>query len=92
MFRPLVEQLKDWWLHHTDDILGWDLTEDMRIEVDEVRGGSHGQVDRCPGRRLSIRRQRRLGSVSPRPAHCITPVRGSGAVRVVSTTCCSSPA
>jgi len=70
MFRASTDRLRSWLTHidqALDDVLG-DPTSDV-----------HGHPHRVP---LRWKPDRRGGSIPPRPAHCVSPVRAGAAERL----------
>ena len=76
MFRSAISDLRTWWEAATADILGGDLPPtpdvDAPIEVVEDFATHRAHPHREP---LRPRLTRRGGSVAPRPAYCLSPVR-----------------
>jgi hypothetical protein len=74
MFRSTARNLRTWWTDFSDDILGADLPA---TPYDDALDYHLNHPHRQP---LSRSRPRREGTVPPRPAHCLSPVRGGGAL------------
>jgi hypothetical protein len=80
MFRMAAAQLRTWWSISTADILGGDLESepidyydvDPRHDLSPKHGAVYPHTHRTP---LRLQRERRPGTVQPRPAICISPVR-----------------
>ncbi len=80
MFRMVAAQLRTWWSISTADILGGDLESepigdfdlDPRRDRSPKHDAGYPHTHRTP---LRPQRERRPGSVQPRPAICISPVR-----------------
>jgi hypothetical protein len=82
MFRSSLNRILDW----AENALApveedWGVGEDQEEGLGEGRSASVQATPHPHRRELRWERKRRPGSLPPRPAHCISPVRGKAGQR-----------